>query len=102
MKVGDKVVCVDSIGWPTLILDEIYRVDGITSCSRCGMMCIQIFSVPYPNLQYPLAGRLAMCRCGLVTQWNHELAARRFRPIVQIGDSVEEYILSKIQEPVTV
>lgn len=94
-KIGQKLVCVDSkpIVRNTdngLIEGEIYTYAGpghICQGSPLVDIMVGIFSTGIcPN-------------CGTVyTGYNHYLPYR-FRPIVDIGDEVEEYIKSKIQEP---
>lgn len=81
MKIGDKVVCVDdspgkSSGVKKLTINEIYTV-------------LDIFMAPQGLNIVVHSGDLG---------W----LASRFRPIVDIGDEVEEYILSKINQPVEV
>ena len=89
-KIGQKVVCVARGGWldidngaapvgPAPLSNEIYTYDGIDPTSTEHIYLKEFTWIDRGE------------RCS----WERNC----FRPIVDIGDEVEEYIKSKITEP---
>lgn len=83
-KIGQKLVCVDGVngsrdesvvGRPEPVVGEIYEWNGVYA--------------EFPSVVY----------IGLVGFHPDSIFKRdMFRPVIDIGDEVEEYIKSKIQE----
>jgi len=92
-KIGQKLVCVDDSEASGLKEGEIYKITNFSAC-RCGCQLISVGVLSTKALQ--------MCPlCGSIDRAEYEFKYRttRFREIVDIGDDVESYIKSKINEP---
>lgn len=97
-KIGQKLVCVDAkavIGPTRLIEGEIYTHVGLGHICEVGHL-VEIIN-PSLNMGQPY-NKCCEC-CGLIYHGFSHYLPKRFREIVDIGDDVEEYIKSKINEP---
>lgn len=90
MKVGDKVVCVNTTPEKggkilPLKLGEIYEILNTSACPNCGFKLIDVGSRPIGWLNCHVCG-------GYISKNIWWFNPNRFRPIEPIGEVIADYI----------
>ena len=93
MKLGQKVVCVKAHSQGAVELGQVYIVDDISFCPKCGMMLVDV------GIRRE---RQHLCRCGMRrdTSSIRWIAASLFAPLEEKSETMIETVLESIREKV--
>ena len=91
-KIGQKVVCINASNFPFYKVGDIYIVQDILFCQKCGRQCI--------NVGRPSTGGTHCSYCMImIASSGHYPSSELFAPLEEKSETMFDDLISKIFNP---